>query len=86
MERNDANPIMLTKEKKNMRETWLMGDWKSIRRTLFTAAIINGFIGIYTIFKMYENQKIIMFRLDRIESNQEAINSEIINLYKYEQR
>jgi len=86
MEGNDENIYLLTKEKKKMRETWLMSDWKSIRRTLFTAAIINAFIGIYTIFKMYENQKIIMFRLDRIESNQEAINSEIINLYKYEQR
>lgn len=78
--------MLNTIEKKTDKNYWFIKDWPEIRKTIITSAIINFFVGVYIVFKMYENQKLIMYRLDKIEANQEAINSEIINLYKYEQR
>lgn len=79
-------PLIDFDNKKTKPMEWIRRDWPEIRKTIITSAIINFFVGVYIVFKMYENQKLIMYRLDKIEANQEAINSEIINLYKYEQR
>ena len=54
-----------------------------IKKQLIWAFIVNLGIGIGIIIQMYFNQKLIMYRLDIMEANQEAINAEIINLYKY---
>ena len=64
--------------------TWIVRDWPHIRRSLITTIIVNLFIGAYIVFTIYQNQKIIIFRLDQLEANQEAINAEILNLYKHD--
>lgn len=61
----------------------LENDWPEIRKQLIWAFIVNLCLGIGIIVQMYFNQKFIMFRLDTLEINQEKINSEILNLYKY---
>lgn len=72
---------MLETQTKTKRESWIEADWRQIRRTLIAAAIINAAVGIYLIFTMYQTQKLIIYRLDKVEANQEALNAEIINIY-----
>ena len=73
---------MLITERKEKQKT-MINDWPEIRKQLIWAFIVNLGLAVGIIVQMYYNQKLIMYRLDVMESNQEAINSEIINLYKY---
>jgi len=65
------------------KKTTIKQEWPDIRKQLIWAFIVNLGIGIGIIVQMYYNQKLIMYRLDTLEANQEAINAEIINLYQY---
>ena len=59
-------------------------DWKTIRKQLIWAVIVNlGIAGIIFV-QMYFNQRLIMYRLEKIENNQETLQREILNLYKNE--
>lgn len=59
-------------------------DWSTIRKQLIWAIIVNVAIAGTLFIQMYFNQKIIMYRLEKIEANQETIQKEILNLYKDE--
>lgn len=69
-------------EKKHIAEKQLIV--LDIKKQLIWAFIVNVFVAVGIMVQMYFNQKLIIFRLDMLEANQEAINAEIINLYKNE--
>lgn len=73
-------PLIL---KKSIYQASIKEDWPQIRKQLIWAVIINVAVAGCIMVQMYFNQKLIMYRLDTLEANQEAINAEIINLYKY---
>jgi len=78
MERNDANTIMLT----NLNKKTINQDWQTIRRQLIWALIVNVAIAGALFIQMYFNQNMIIYRLEKMEANQENIQKEILNLYK----
>ena len=59
-------------------------DWQTIRKQLIWAVIVNLAVAGCIMVQMYFNQKLIMYRLDKLETNQETISREILNLYKDE--
>lgn len=65
--------------------SWIKSDFPTIRRTLITTAILNLIGAFYVVFTMYQNQKLIIYRLDKLEAGQKEINQDIKNLY-YEQK
>ena len=67
---------------KTDREILFKSDWPHIRRQLIWAFIVNLTLAIGIIAQMYFNQKLILYRLDQLEANQDALTAEIINLYR----
>jgi len=57
-------------------------DWNTIRKQLIWAVIVNVAIAGALFVQMYFNQKMIVYRLEKMETNQENIQREILNLYK----
>jgi hypothetical protein len=57
-------------------------DWTTIRRQIIWAVIVNVSIAGALFVQMYFNQKMIIYRLEKMEANQENIQREILNLYK----
>jgi hypothetical protein len=57
-------------------------DWTTIRRQLIWAFIVNVAIAGALFIQMYFNQNMIIYRLEKMEANQENIEKEILNLYK----
>jgi len=78
MERNDENIGLLT----NYQKKTINQDWQTIRRQLIWAFIVNVAIAGALFIQMYFNQNMIIYRLEKMEANQENIEKEILNLYK----
>lgn len=68
-------------ENKNIVKT-VKNDWTTIRRQIIWAIIVNIAIAGALFVQMYYNQKMIMYRLEKMEANQETLQREILNLYK----
>lgn len=66
--------------KKN--KTIINDNWNDIKKQLIWAFIVNLGIAAGIMVQMYFNQKMILYRLDQLETNQEAINFEILNMYR----
>jgi anaerobic ribonucleoside-triphosphate reductase len=57
-------------------------DFKEVRKDLLYAVIVNIALGIGIVVQMYFNQKLIVYRLDRIEERQEKMSQQIYDIHK----
>ena len=60
----------------------VVSDFKEVRKDLLYAVIINIALGIGIVVQMYFNQKLMVYRLDRIEERQEKMSQQIYEIYK----
>jgi hypothetical protein len=57
-------------------------DWQYIRKNLIWAAIVNFSIAMAIFIQMYFQQQQIIERLDQLESTQQALYQEVLEIYK----
>jgi len=57
-------------------------DWSYIRKNLIWAAIVNFAIAMGLFVQMYYQQQQILLRLDQLESTQQALYQEVLEIYK----
>jgi anaerobic ribonucleoside-triphosphate reductase len=57
-------------------------DFKEVRKDLLYAVIVNIALGVGIVVQMYFNQKLIVYRLDRIEERQEKMSQQIYDIHK----
>lgn len=60
----------------------VVSDFKEVRKNLLYAVLVNIALGIGIVVQMYFNQKLMVYRLDRIEERQEKMSQQIYEIYK----
>lgn len=60
----------------------VVSDFKEVRKDLLYAVLVNIALGIGIVVQMYFNQKLMVYRLDRIEERQEKMSQQIYEIYK----